>query len=177
MHKTALSRGAFALAALLVGVGSAQAQSSADKSKEKPPAGKAEMEHKMDMSKMDMSKMSGTDHAMSPWKELDAYHMLMMATWHPVQEKKDLAPTRAKIGEMLTAAKTLAASTAPKGCDAPTLRETAAALPAATQKVADLVASKADDATLTAAMKSLHTQFDVLEMGCTNPKPATEKKP
>ena len=38
---------------------------------------------------------------MSPWKEMDAYHMLMMATWHPARDKGDLAPFRAKAKEMV----------------------------------------------------------------------------
>ena len=73
---------------------------------------------------------------------------------------------------MVTAAKTLAASTAPKACDAPKLLPVAAALPAETQKIADLVSAKAEDAALKSALKALHDQFDVLEMGCT-----TSKKP
>jgi hypothetical protein len=97
--------------------------------------------------------------------------MLMMATWHPAKDQNDLKPIRAKATAMVDAAKTLAASTAPKGCDAPKLKETAAALPAGTQKVADLVAAKADDAALKTALGALHEQFDVLEMGCTMPKP------
>ncbi|MCC6244386.1 MAG: hypothetical protein IT353_16205 [Gemmatimonadaceae bacterium] len=121
------------------------------------------MEHKMEH-KMDEG------HAMSPWKELDGYHMLMMATWHPAKDKGDMAPTRAKIGEMVASAKVLAASKAPKGCDSPKLAVAAKALPVETQGVADLVAKKADDATLKAALKALHEKFDVLEEGCVMPK-------
>lgn len=143
-------------------------------SAQQPPAkAPVKTEHKMDHSKMgqmDHAKEQEASHTMSPWKELDAYHMLMMATWHPAKDKSDMAPTRAKIGEMVASAKTLAASTAPKGCDGPKLKETAAALPGATQGVADLVAKKADDATLKAALKDLHEKFDVLEGGCVMPK-------
>lgn len=117
------------------------------------------MEHKME-----------SDHAMSPWKEMDAYHMLMMATWHPAKDKGDMAPTRAKINEMVASAKVLAASAAPKGCDSPKLKEAAAGLVEQTQGVADMVAKKADDVALKAAMKALHDKFDVLEEGCVMPK-------
>lgn len=134
-------------------------------SAQQPPAKTPpRMEHQMG------HDMQGMDHAMSPWKELDAFHMLMMATWHPAKDKGDLAPARAKIGEMLASAKALAASTAPKGCDAPAMQTAAKALPAETQKVADLVSKKADDAVLKSAMSALHEKFDVLEMGCTMPK-------
>ena len=134
------------------------------------------------METMDHAKMAGMDHSkmmemekgmMSPWKELDAFHMLVMATWHPAKDQNDLAPTRAKASAMVTAAKTLAASTAPKACDAPKLLAVAAALPAETQKIADLVSAKAEDAALKSALKALHDQFDALEMGCTTPKKPT----
>jgi hypothetical protein len=138
-------------------------------SAQQPPA-KAPVKTEHKMGQMDHAKEQEASHTMSPWKELDAYHMLMMATWHPAKDKSDMAPTRAKIGEMVASAKTLAASTAPKGCDGPKLKETAAALPGATQGVADLVAKKADDATLKAALKDLHEKFDVLEEGCVMPK-------
>ena len=138
-------------------------------SAQQPPAKTGGMDHSK-MEGMDHSKMGQEmQHGMSPWKELDAYHMLMMATWHPATDKGDLAPIRAKVGEMVASAKTLAASTAPKGCDSPKLKDAAAGLPGATQGVADLVAKKADDATLKAALKVLHDRFDVLEMGCQAP--------
>lgn len=137
-------------------------------SSQTPPATSGAAD-KAKMGQMDHSKM-GMDHAMSSWKELDAYHMLMMATWHPARDKGDLAPTRAKITDMVAAAKVLAASKAPMGCDAAKVKDAAAALPKNTQGVADLVTTKADDATLKDAMKALHDKFDVLEMGCATPK-------
>ena len=61
----------------------------------KPPV--AEMDHaKMDHSKMDHSKMDHGAATADGWKELDAYHLLIMATWHPAKDKNDLAPIRAK---------------------------------------------------------------------------------
>jgi len=154
---------AAAAAALMISASAAVAQQPPAKATTKAPA-----EHKM--GQMDHAKENEANHAMSPWKELDAYHMLMMATWHPAKDKSDMAPTRAKIGDMVMSAKTLAASTAPKGCDSPKLKAAAAALPKETQGVADLVAKKADDATLKEALKALHEKFDVLEEGCVMPK-------
>lgn len=153
--------------AMMFTAGTAAAQASGEKPKSVPPVKQEAMDH----AKMEKEMGKGMEHAMSPWKELDAYHMLMMATWHPAKDQNDLKPFREKATAMVEAAKTLAASTAPKGCDAPKLKETAAALPAATQKVADMVAAKADDAALKTALGALHEQFDVLEMGCTMPKP------
>ena len=100
------------------------------------------------------------------WKELDAYHMLMMATWHPAKDKNDLSATRAKIGEMVTAAKAVAASKAPATCQKPELAKAQAGLTGETEKVAAMVSAKADDTALKAAMKTLHDRFEVLEQGC-----------
>lgn len=100
------------------------------------------------------------------WKELDAYHMLMMATWHPAKDKNDLSATRTKIGEMVTAAKAVGASKAPAMCQTPELAKAQAGLAAETEKVQALVTAKADDAVLKAAMKGLHDAFEVLEEGC-----------
>ena len=100
------------------------------------------------------------------WKELDAYHMLMMATWHPAKDKNDLSATRAKIGEMVTAAKAVAASKAPASCQKPELAKAQAGLTGETEKVAAMVSAKADDTALKAAMKTLHDRFEVLEEGC-----------
>ena len=118
------------------------------------------------MGAMEGGKMEGMDHANSGWKELDAYHQFLMDTWHPAKGKNDLAPTRANAVGMAAQAKVLAASAAPKGCDTPTLKATVTKLVPESQGIADLVAAKADDATLKNALSSVHTHFEVLEMGC-----------
>lgn len=105
-------------------------------------------------------------HAASGWKALDAYHALMMATWHPAKEKGDMAPLKAQAAAMVEAAQGVAASTPPAGCGTPELKKAAAALPADTRKVAELVAKGAADAALKDALKALHDQFEVLEHGC-----------
>lgn len=156
-----------ALAALAFTAVAASAQQPPVTAKEKPKT--EQMDHSK-MGQMDHGKMEQDMHSMSPWKELDAYHMLMMATWHPAKDKNDMAAFRAKASDMVASAKSLAASVAPKGCDSPKMKEAAAALPTHTQSAADLVTKKADDATLKAALKDLHDKFDVLEAGCVMPK-------
>ena len=142
--------------------------SAQEKPPAKPPA--AAMDHaKMDHAKMDHAKMDHAkmDHGAKAdgWKELDAYHMLMMATWHPAKDKNDLAPIRAKATEMVASAKLVAASTSPMACQKPDLLKAQAALPMETEKVAAMVAAKAADADLKAGLKGLHDRFELLE-GC-----------
>jgi hypothetical protein len=138
--------------------------SAQDKGAAQPPAKK---DDHAAMHAEHMKRMEQGPHAKSEaWKELDAYHMLMMATWHPAKDKNDLSATRAKIGEMVTAAKAVGVSKAPAGCQKPELAKAQAGLTAETEKVQKLVAAKADDAALKAAMKALHDAFEVLEEGC-----------
>ncbi|WP_310571433.1 hypothetical protein [Gemmatimonas sp.] len=125
---------------------------------EKPPA-------KPPAAAMDHSKMDHGAAKAEGWKELDAYHMLMMATWHPAKDKNDLAPIRAKATEMVASAKLVAASKSPMACQKPELIKAQAGLPVETEKVAAMVAAKVAAAELKAGLKGLHDSFDVLE-GC-----------
>lgn len=121
---------------------------------------------KDDHAAMHAEHMKNMQHGKAEaWKELDAYHMLMMATWHPAKDKNDLAPARAKMGEMVAAAKAVASSKAPASCQKPELLKAQAGLAGETEKVAAMV-KKADDAALKAALKTLHDKFEVLEEGC-----------
>ncbi len=133
----------------------------------KPPAKPADA-HAMDHAKMHGAKPAADEQheGMSGWKELDAYHMLMMATWHPAKATGDVAPMRAKAPEMVGAAKLLASSTPPQACATPKLKEAATNLVSQTQGVADLVAKNAADAAIKDALKLLHDKFEVLEEGC-----------
>ena len=156
---------AAAAAALFIAASSASAQTPPAQ----PPA-KGDKMGQMDHAKEHAKMEQDMHHAMSPWKELDAFHMLVMATWHPAKDKGDMTATRAKSAELVASAKTLAASSAPKGCDAPKVKDAVKGLPAEAQNVADLVTKKADDATLKAALKTLHDKFEVAEGGCVMPK-------
>ena len=131
-----------------------------------------------DTSAKKMDGMSGMDHNMhmmpgkkmeepkSGWKEMDDYHALVAATWHPAKEFGDMAPIRAKAKEMAAAAKTLAASKPPAACNKPALKEAAVKLAPETQAIADMVANNASNNALKDALKVLHDHFDVLEEGC-----------
>ena len=131
-----------------------------------------------DTSAKKMDGMAGMDHDMhmkpgkkmeepkSGWKEMDDYHALVAATWHPAKELGDMAPIRAKAKEMAAAAKMLAASTPPAACNKPALKEAATKLAPETQAIADMVAKNASNNAIKDALKVLHDHFDVLEEGC-----------
>jgi hypothetical protein len=105
------------------------------------------------------------EHAKSGWKELDAYHDVMSAAWHPAKNDS-LGPARSSAAALVTAAKTWAKAAAPMGCQAPAVKTAVARLVPESEAVAALVARNADDATLKAALKTVHDTFHVVEEGC-----------
>jgi hypothetical protein len=108
----------------------------------------------------------GDDHMMSGWKELDAFHTVMAATWHPVSKSKDLSVIREKAGALSDAAHAWSKSKAPKACETKEIQDAIAAVVAQSKSVADLVEKKATDAEVTTALRDVHEKFEVVEKGC-----------
>lgn len=107
-------------------------------------------------------------HAMhsSGWAELDDFHMVMMATWHPAKQKNDLAPIRARAAEMAAAADRWAESAAPGKCASPETEKAVAKVAAGSRALAGLVERNATDEEVKAALAALHDEFEGVEHGC-----------
>lgn len=103
---------------------------------------------------------------MSGWKELDAYHMVMMQAWHPAKDAGNLAPARAQAAALAQHASQWAASTAPAACDTPAAREGVKKVQAGSQAFAKLVSGNAADAAVLAALRTLHDDFEAVNRGC-----------
>jgi hypothetical protein len=107
----------------------------------------------------------------SGWAELDAYHQVMAAAWHPAAQKNDLAPARARMAELARKAAAWSRTAPPAGA-------TAACQTAATPKAlagyagvvrgVSLRAEQQDmsDATLKEALKDVHDRFHAFEAAC-----------
>src|SRR5690242_20124 len=87
----------------------------------------------------------GDHHAMSGWKELDAFHALLAATWHPVGSG-DFKPIRDKADSLSLAAKAWGDSKVPAACDTDPLKSAIKDVVAGSAKVQQLVAKNASDA-------------------------------
>lgn len=105
------------------------------------------------------------EHAKSGWKELDIFHDVMSAAWHPAKNDS-LAPARASASTLVSAARTWAAASAPKGCDSPAVKSSIAKLVPESEAVESLVARKADDAAIKAALKTVHDTYHAAEAVC-----------
>jgi len=108
----------------------------------------------------------GHHMASSGWKELDDFHALMAAAWHPVTKSNDLSVIRAKAGELSTAAAAWAKSAVPTACDTKANRTAIAAIAGQSRAVAAMVEAKAGDAVIKQALHDLHERFEVVEHGC-----------
>ena len=109
------------------------------------------------------------DHMMGPWKEMNAFHRVMGATWHPASQKGDLAPLKAKAKELLSAADAWAASrppAMPASCGDSAVVAAVKKVAADTKALLALVESNGDDTRLKSALKEVHDTFEVAEKGC-----------
>ena len=109
------------------------------------------------------------EHMMGPWKEMNAVHRIMGATWHPASSKGDLAPLKAKAKELLTAADAWAASrppAMPASCGDSSVVAATKKVATETKALVGLVESNVDDTRLKSALKSVHDTFEVAEKAC-----------
>ena len=110
------------------------------------------------------------DHAMehhgkSGWKELDAFHSLLAATWHPA-EGNDLKPVRTKADSLAAAAKSWNESKTPAACETKAIKDAIASVLTGSAKVADLVRANAADSDIKSALHDVHERFELVEKGC-----------
>lgn len=125
-----------------------------------------------DSAKMGMMGMKGMmeSHMMGSWKEMNAFHEVLAATWHPASQKSDLAPLKARAKDLLTAAETWSASKAPAmpaSCGSEAVRGAVTKVADEAKALVALVDSAADDTRLKASLKNVHDAFEVAEKGCT----------
>lgn len=121
------------------------------------------------------AKMKGHDmqgghdmkgHAASPWKEMDAFHATLGATYHPAADKGDFAPLKAKAPDLAANAKTWAASAIPAACAKPDTKASVDAIAAAAAALAGQVKTGAPDSELKTAISAIHEKFETVEHAC-----------
>ena len=109
------------------------------------------------------------DHMMGPWKEMNAFHRVMGALWHPASQKNDLIPLRVRAKELKAAADAWAASKPPEmpaSCGSEAVRNTVAKIARDSRGLVALLAAEADDNWLMASFKALHDSFETAEKEC-----------
>lgn len=103
------------------------------------------------------------------WNELSAFHDVMSATFHPMEEG-DFKPIRSRAAEMAAKAKQWANSTPPKVYDKPEIKTNVAKLAQESKALAALVAKKATDTQIKESLSALHDRFHEIAGLCRDAK-------
>jgi hypothetical protein len=92
------------------------------------------------------------------WNELSAFHEIMSATFHPMEEG-NFKPIRSQAAEMAAKAKQWSDSTPPSLYDKPEIKMNVTKLAQESQALSTLVAQKASDVNIKEALNALHDRF------------------
>lgn len=106
------------------------------------------------------------DHMAGPWKEMNAFHTALAATYHPAANQKNLKPLREKADALAAAARSWTASTPPAACADPALKSTIASISTDALAIGNQVLANASDAELSRAITELHAKFETVEQKC-----------
>jgi hypothetical protein len=106
-------------------------------------------------------------HMMSSgWKEMDAFHKLLGATYHPAEKSGDLKPLRASASDLSAAARAWTGSTPPAACNTEAVKTSVATISTDALAIANQVLANASDADLKTALTALHENFEKVEKAC-----------
>jgi hypothetical protein len=103
------------------------------------------------------------------WNELSAFHDIMSATFHPMEEG-DFKPIRSRAGEMAAKAKQWADSTPPKIYARPEIKKNVAKLAQESNALAELVTRNAGDAQIKQSLSALHDRYHEIAGQCHDAK-------
>jgi hypothetical protein len=99
------------------------------------------------------------------WKEMDYFHGVMAATFHPAEEG-NLQPIRTRSQEMLDKAIAWKNSDAPDGYDKKAVNSTLKKLTKGAKEIDKMVKSKATDQALVTKLTALHDVFHEIMEKC-----------
>jgi hypothetical protein len=102
------------------------------------------------------------------WKEMEDFHAVMGATFHPAEEGK-LEPIRTRSKEMLDKAVAWEKSKAPAGYDKKAVGSTLKYLVTGAKEIDRMVKAKANDQALKTKLSSLHDVFHQIMEKCEKP--------
>jgi len=112
-----------------------------------------------------MGQGQGMGEMKSGWKELDAFHTLLMSVWHPAL-KDSLTMARTLAPTLATSAAAWEKSKGPAACDNAAARKALPGIVADAKTYATVAATKANDAAVKAALKKVHDGFETVGKPC-----------
>lgn len=99
------------------------------------------------------------------WKEMDEFHTVMAATFHPSEEGK-LEPIKARSQELVDKAVSWQKSTAPKGYNKAAVKKPLKELVSRSKELNSLIKNKASDDVIKEKISSLHDVFHQIVEKC-----------
>jgi outer membrane murein-binding lipoprotein Lpp len=110
----------------------------------------------------------------SGWKELDAFHTVLAANWHPAAQG-DTKAARAGATKLLDAALAWRKSKGPKDCDNAKTREGMTQMITELRWHADAVKRESSDDAVKVTLKTAHDTFEGFAEACMHHGPAPKK--
>lgn len=103
----------------------------------------------------------GKEHqsATLEWKELDSFHDVMAAVFHPLKDSGNLAPAKQHAAHLAEEAARLAASSLPQEINNDEMKSKLEKLKTDSQSLADEIAKGAPDDVVKEKLTALHEQF------------------
>ena len=117
--------------------------------------------------------MTASAEDSNKWNEMSAFHDVMSATFHPMEEG-DLNPIRSRAKEMAAKAREWANSTPPKIYNQPEIKANVAKLAQESKALAVLVAQKATDGQIKESLSALHDRYHEVAGLCRDAKKQTQ---
>jgi len=93
------------------------------------------------------------------WAGMDAYHMVMAESYHPLRDSANLAPAKANAEALAAEAEKWAAAPLPERVNNDEMTTRLENVKAASRAFADKVKAGASDEELSAALTALHEEF------------------
>lgn len=109
--------------------------------------------------------LSGQAQKKVPWKEMEDFHTIMGATFHPAEEGK-LEPLKTRSSELVEKAIAWKNSTAPEGYNQAAVKKTLKKLVKDAKEINKMVQKNASDADLKEEITELHGVFHEITEKC-----------
>jgi hypothetical protein len=93
------------------------------------------------------------------WAGMDAYHMVMAESYHPLRDSSNLAPAKANAEALAAEAESWASAPLPERVNNDEMTTRLENLKASSRAFADKVKAGASDEELSAALSALHEEF------------------
>ena len=107
-------------------------------------------------------KKESSTASSNTWAEMDAFHMIMAESFHPLKDSANLAPAKANAESMASEAAKWASASLPAKVDNEEVKAMLEGLKASTRTFADKVKGGATDEELATSLTALHDEFHAL---------------